>query len=324
LKQLKKSLKIKRRERKWIREEISAANELAKIIEYRRKRKRIEQVIFQLKRELSVVEKGRAVGEPGTGALPDFVIIGAMKAGTTFLYNLLTLHPHVEPAASKELDYFDNLIEEEDVEWYRQCFPQPRWEDSRRTITGEATPYYLFYPHAAKRMAEVVPEARVIALLRDPVDRAYSHYQHVVRKGWETRTFEEVIDAEEVTLRGERGKMLEDEYYPGADHQFFWYLSRSIYVDQLLRWSRFFGDEQMLVLKSENLFERPQDTLQIILDFLKLPDWEPEAWEKIPKKPNKGKSYGQRMDPATRQRLEGFFEPHNRRLYEYLGMDFGW
>jgi hypothetical protein len=90
-------------------------------------------------------------------------------------------------------------------------------------------------------------------------------------------------------------------------------------VDDLLHWSRFFSDEQMLVLKSEDFFESPQKTLTAVLDFLDLPDWEPEAWES-----GKKRRYEEEMDPATRRRLEEYFEPHNKRLYDFLGVDFGW
>jgi hypothetical protein len=99
-------------------------------------------------------------------------------------------------------------------------------------------------------------------------------------------------------------------------------LSQSIYVDHLLRWSRIFSDEQMLVLKSEDIFEHPRKTLKLVVDFLDLPAWEPRGSE-LRKKVNKGK-YEQRIDPAIRWRLEEYFEPHNRRLYEFLGVDFGW
>jgi len=159
-------------------------------------------------------------------------------------------------------------------------------------------------------------------LLRNPVDRAYSQYHHQTRKGRETLGFEEAIEAEEARLCGETDKMLEDEHYTSYNWLHFSYLSRSIYVDQLLRWSKFYGREQMLVLKSEHFFERPLETLKLVLDFLDLPDWEPETWE-IHKIHNKG-HYEPEMDLATRQRLEDFFESHNRRLYEYLGVDFGW
>ncbi len=252
------------------------------------------------------VTPGAVADGPGTSALPDFVIIGAKKRGTTFLYNLLTQHPHVEPAAKKELRFFNNSFDK-GVEWYRRRFPQPRWKDERRTITGEATPEYLTSPPAPERMEEVVPQARLIVLLRNPVDRAYSDYQQRLRKGREHRTFEEAIGFE-----GARKAQT-----PSSN-----YLSRGIYVDKLLRWSEFFGDEQMLVLKSEDFFERPVETLKIVLDFLGLPEWEPGVWKRRQK--CRAGRYKQKMDPATRRRLEDYFEPHNRRLYDYLGVDFGW
>jgi hypothetical protein len=101
-------------------------------------------------------------------------------------------------------------------------------------------------------------------------------------------------------------------------------LSRGVYVNQLLRWSEFFRKEQMLVLKSEDFFERPVETLKVVLDYLDLPEWEPKASELQNKKRRHEGGYEQQMDPSTRRRLKAFFEPHNRRLYDYLGVDFGW
>jgi hypothetical protein len=299
-----KKLRSKRQELSQVVTELRAAKreaERSEKIEQVKRVKRKKQKIFRLKNELRAAKRG-AEGEPATGVLPDFVIIGAPKCGTIFFYHLLTKHPHVEPAAFKEPHYFD-LLFDKGTEWYRQCFPQPRWKDGRETITGEGTPGYLFHPLAPERMAEVIPQARLIALLRNPVDRTYSAYHHRARNGQVTRTFEETVEACFDDPRQER-------------------LSQSIYVDHLLRWSRFFSDEQMLVLKSEDFFERPRETLKLVLDFLDLPDWEPEASELLDKL-NKGK-YEQRMDPAIRRRLEGYFEPHNRRLYEYLGVDVRW
>ena len=298
----KKRIKSKKQELAQIKKEIDAANNQAERSEHKKRKQRTQQEIFQLERELRAAKEQRAASEPGTGALPDFLIIGAMKAGTTFLYNLLTRHPLVEPAAFKELHYFDHLIDEEDIEWYRRCFPQPRWLDGRRTITGEATPSYLSHPATPERVAQVVPEARLIALLRDPVDRAYSHYQQVARKGREPLTFEEAIGAKKGRLPHEEGEPSGYEDL-GLDNR-CGYLTRSIYVDQLLRWSRFFSDEQMLVLKSEDFYERTPEILKLVLDFLDLPEWEPKAWQEIPKKRNKGDSYEQKMHPATMWRLE--------------------
>jgi hypothetical protein len=235
------------------------------------------------------------------GALPDFIIIGAQKCGTTAFYGLLTRHPNVEPAAVRELHYFDRLDRfEKGTEWYRRCFPRPQWKNGRRSITGEKTPYYLFHPDVPERMAEVVPRARMIVLLRNPVDRAYSQYHHDARtmqasEGTETRTFEETIEQQDST-----------------------HLPRGIYVDQLLRWSEYFSKEQMLVLKSEDFFRHTTETLRLVQDFLDLP------YQHLDLPPRKTDDRYEPMNPSTRQQLEAYFEPHNQRLYEYLGVDFGW
>jgi|SRR5215211_873327 len=301
--------KLKRKKKKYsqVKKKLLAAKDGAerpdRIKRRRRKAKSLQHEVLWLRlRNAGRAAREEAEGESGVGTLPDFVIIGAAKGGTTFFYNLLIKHPHVEPATSKEIHYFD-LLFDEGTEAYRRCFPLPRWKDGRKTITGEATPGYLFHPHAPERMAEVVPQARLIALLRNPVDLVYSSYQHRARKGQEGRAFEETVRA-----------ALDDPHHVR--------LSRGIYVDHLLRWSRFFSAEQMLVLKSEDLFERAGDPVKRTLEFLDLPDWEPEA-SALRDKRNKG-NYEQKMDPTTRRRLENYFEPHNRRLYEYLGVDFGW
>ncbi len=334
----KKKLLNKRQELRRTKDALSRTADRQKRLEHKKTKKRMVQEIFRLENDLRCVAEGerssdapngqqapQAATESATGALPDFVIIGAKKCGTTFLYDLLARHPHVEPAAKKELHYFDILADEESIEWYRRCFPPPKWKDGRRTITGEATPY-LDKSRVPKRMAKVVPQARLIVLLRNPVDRAYSDYQQRVRKGRETRTFEE--DVEEA-VEAVKARLLrkEDEASEHGERAGFGdarrgYLSRSIYVDHLLHWSRFFGDEQILVLKSEDLFERTTDTLKLVLEFLDLPNWEPGVSES-PEKRNEGK-YEPEMDPATRQRLEEYFESHNERLYEHLGVDFEW
>jgi hypothetical protein len=192
--------------------------------------------IFRLREELRAAKEWaegtldnrpapQAAGEPQVGGLPDFVIIGAHKCGTTSLYHSLTRHPHVEGAATKELEFFNRHFDK-GIEWYRRCFPRPRWKDGRRSITGEATPYYLFHPHAAKRMAEVVPRARMIVLLRNPVDRAYSHYHHRTRLGRETRSFEEAIEAETTRLLRKVGKTAQHENRARGDNERSKYLSK--------------------------------------------------------------------------------------------------
>jgi Sulfotransferase domain len=289
----------------------------------KKSKKRAQQEIFQLEREIGAAKERRARNRE-TGALPDFVIIGERKCGTTFLYHLLGQHPLVEPAASKELHFFDALFEE-GIEWYRQCFPAPRWEDGHKTITGEASPY-MANRSAPERMAGVVPEARLIALLRNPVERTYSDYQMVSRKDREHKTFEEAIGLRAPAEIGEERPLgKEGENSEGEDANLdddSEYLSRSRYAEHLQRWSEFFPREQILVLKSEDFFDNPRQTLKVVLEFLDLPEWEPEP-SKLEIKRNAGR-YEDDLDPATRRRLEEYFEPHNKRLYDFLGKDFGW
>jgi hypothetical protein len=316
LKNARQRLKEERKKNKKQAAQLKAAGQYKK--GQRKKHAEKDQEIFRLKNELRAAKEKlesasdnraapqMAVGST-TGALPDFVIIGAMKCGTSTLYSLLSeQHPHVESAATKELSYFD-LHFDRGVEWYRSQFPSPRWKDGRRSITGEATPNYLPNPSVPERMAQEIPQARLIVLLRNPIDRAYSHYHHRLNRWRETRSFEKAIIAS-----------IEAEKTQPPDH--FGYLSRGIYVDQLVSWSRFFNEEQMLVLKSEDFFERPQEIMKLVWGFLDLPDWE---FSVARARQRKG-CYEQQMDPAIRVRLQDYFEPHNQRLYEYLGVDFGW
>ena len=300
--EMKKEFRSKKRELSRVAEDLRKAKRRTDRdvrLEQTKKAKKKKQEIFRLRNELRAAKSGT---EGALGALPDFVVIGAPKCGTTFFYHLLSKHPHVEPAAFKEVHFFD-LLWEEGVEWYRQCFLPPAQKDGRRTITGDGTPGYLFHPLVAERMAGVIPEARLIALLRNPVDRSYSAYHHRAKHKDEIETFEESVNA---SLKA-------------PNHGF---LSQSIYVDHLVRWRKFFDEDQMLILKSEDFFEDARGILKTTLGFLDLPEWEPEAAD-LGEKVNKGK-YDQGMSPEVRERLEEFFEPHNRRLYEFLGVDFGW
>jgi len=253
------------------------------------------------------------------GGLPDFIIIGAQKGGTTFLYNLLRRHPQFKPAVRKEIHFFDTPRFRRGLDWYRSHFPQQQQSNGQREITGEASPYYLFYPHAARRVAETIPQTKLIALLRNPVDRAYSDYQHTFRQGNETLAFSEALELEEERLRGEREKIVADETYRSINYRRYSYLSRGIYVDQLEEWHRHFDPKQLLILKSEDFFASPSDTLEFVLPFLDLS----ERDFALEGKRNEG-DYSDPMDSDTRRWLQDFYEPHNRRLYEYLGRDFDW
>ncbi|HET7626188.1 MAG TPA: sulfotransferase [Verrucomicrobiae bacterium] len=166
---------------------------------------------------------------------PTFIIVGAQKAGTTSLYHLLYRHPRIKPAKKKELHYFDNNYFR-DQSWYESMFPLARLffgapSKVAKPITGEASPYYLFHPSAVSRMARTLPDAKLIVLLRNPVERAYSHYQHQVRSRTENLSFEDALASEKERIQGEAEKLLKDDRFRSAKHRRYSYLSRGIYAD---------------------------------------------------------------------------------------------
>ena len=133
--------------------------------------------------------------------LPNFMIIGFPKCGTTSLYDYLTQHPQITPPLGKEIDFFDRLYER-GVNWYRVRFPGKAYNffkhtaSNKKIFTGEATPRYVFHPLALQRIKKLIPDSKFIILLRNPIDRAYSHYNMNFQNGYEYRTFEDAIEHE--------------------------------------------------------------------------------------------------------------------------------
>ncbi len=240
-------------------------------------------------------------------ALPDWLIIGTQKGGTTSLYAELCQHPAVGPAFRKEPHFFDERWHR-GVAWYRANFPRRAASQS----TGEASPIYLFDPQVPARVQQVVPDVRLIVMLRDPVDRAWSHYHHERRRGHEHLTFEEAIDAEPVRL-AEPGS--QGDYH----HRHHSYLARGRYAEQLERWLRLFPMERLHIIRSEDYYADPDTTYSEVLRFLGLPFHQLAQRKKL----NVGR-YRDRMSPAMRGRLNAYFKPHNEALYTLLNRDMQW
>jgi hypothetical protein len=256
--------------------------------------------------------------------LPDFLIIGAQRSGTTSLYRHLILHPAVRGSVpAKGVHYFDTSFGES-VAWYRAHFPTRltgayvRWRRRGEMVTGEGSPYYLFHPSAAERVGELLPEVKLIAMLRDPVDRAYSHYRQEVARGFEDLSFEEALDREGDRLAGESEKMLRDPLYVSVSHQHHSYLARGLYYEQIASWHTVFPPEQLLIVHSERFFADPPSELTRVHAFLGLPPWSPAEHRAHNARP------GEPMSAQTRERLAQFYLLPNQRLFEYLGVDFGW
>ena len=245
--------------------------------------------------------------------LPDFLIVGAQKAGTTALYAYLRRHPSITGPSWKEVSYFDRHYRRGPA-WYRGNFPLR----SRGRIVGEASPSYLFHPDAAERAAALVPGAHVIALVRDPVERAHSHYQHEVALGREPLPFEEALEREEERLAGELERMRADAGYFSHAWWNYTYLARGRYAEQLERWQARFPPERLLVLSNEELGAEPAETYARVLDFLGAPPHRLDAYPRV-----YDRDYAP-MSEAAERRLADYFAEPNRRLYELLGRDLGW
>ena len=173
--------------------------------------------------------------------LPDFLIIGAARSGTTSLYEYLIQHSSIHSAVGKEVYFFDKKYNK-GINWYRSFFPSKFSKiiisslQKKSFLTGEATPRYLFHPHSPKRVHQVIPNVKLIVLLRNPIDRAYSHYQMEVDHGDEKLTFEEAIEKEEERITTDLERMEKDENFYSVNFYRKSYLTRGKYFNQLKRW----------------------------------------------------------------------------------------
>jgi hypothetical protein len=256
----------------------------------------------------------RAYGSATAGLrpLPDFLILGAQKAGTTALYAYLRWHPEITGPSFKEVSFFDRHYAKGE-RWYRAHMPV-----RRRSLVGEASPSYLFHPLAPERVAGMLPGARLITLLRNPVDRAFSHYQHEVALGREPLSFEDAVDREDERMQGELERMLRDPSYFSLAWWNYTYIARGRYAEQLERWFAAFPREQLLVLFTEELSADTAATYRRVLDFLGVTARDLETYPRI-----FDRDYAD-MNPGTRARLHKEFENPNRRLASLLGRDLPW
>ena len=245
--------------------------------------------------------------------LPDFLILGAQKAGTTALYAYLRWHPSVTGPSWKEVSFFDRHYGR-GVSWYRGHFPLRRGG----RLVGEASPGYVFHPLAAERVRATVPGARLIVLLRDPVDRALSHYHHEVALGRERLSFEDALAAEGERTRGEEERMRREPTYFSHAWWDYTYVARGRYAEQLERWLAVFPPEQLLVLASEELAADAAASYRRVLEFLGAPTHDLDDYPRVYRQ-----DYAA-MAADTRRRLAETFAEPNRRLYELLGRDLGW
>jgi len=276
------------------------------------------------KRALRAAARAFASATSGARVLPDFVIIGAQRGGTTSLYHFLTRHPQVRGAVmDKEVHFFD-LRFAEGLARYRGAFPTRLTVERIRRRTdapvavGEASPYYLFHPAVPARIATSLPEVKLVAMLRDPVERAWSHYRHEHDLGHEPLSFEEALDAEEARLAGQQERLCADPSAASFAHQHHSYVARGRYAEQLERWFAAFPRERLLLVRSEDFYAEPAPVFRQVTDHLGLTPWQPGGFRPY----NAATSTGMRRD--TRERLRDEFLPWNERLAALTGRDWGW
>jgi hypothetical protein len=241
-----------------------------------------------------------------------------MRSGTTALFSYLVQHPQIAGSYDKEVHYFDWNYRKGEF-WYRSHFPL-KFEVKPNALIGEATPYYLYYPRAPKRIHALLPNAKLIAVLRNPTERAISNYFFSVSMKKETLPIMEAMQAEDRRLPVEEERILLDDSYVSDDHIFFSYKQRGLYLDQLERYWKYFDRQQIMILQSEELLTATRDVLKHTFEFLGVDkNFSPTDVSPI----NAGHN---RVDvqPAVYQYLNEYFVPHNKRLYKEIGRDLGW
>jgi hypothetical protein len=236
------------------------------------------------------------------GALPGFLVIGGQRCGTTSLHSYLAVHPQVRAATGKELQYF-SLHYGRGERWYRGHFPP----SSPGMVSFEASPLYLFHPLAAERAAATLPSARYVALLRDPVERAWSHYLHTRSYGQEPLDFAAALAAEESRLATPDG------------WRRYSYAARGRYAEQLSRWLAYVPRERLHVIRSEDLYADPAAVYGGVLEFLGLDPFTPAEFAVHTRRADRSG-----LPSGVARSLREYFTPHNDRLADLLGWSRTW
>ncbi len=242
---------------------------------------------------------------------PTFVVIGAMKAGTTSLYSYIAQHSKVVPAIKKEIRFFDQNYQA-GKEWYLAHFP-PRVKN-QSFITGEASPGYISND-VQQKIFDWFPQIKLIAILRDPASRIISHYSHNVKLSLETLSLESVVatiikDFENIAATDnleERDRIIGQNAY----------ISNSLYGYHLQKWFDLFPRSQFLIIKSEDLFAFPERVMEQVFKFLELPV---ETQAKY-KTYNPG-TYSSKIYNSAYLELMEVLKPYNEQLRDLI--DIAW
>lgn len=255
-------------------------------------------------------------------ALPDFIIIGASRSGTTSLYYNMSKHPNISPGAEKASSFFDKNFER-GLSFYKSHFPvKPSSnlnKDGKFTfVTGEATTTYLLNPLTAERISDTIPNVKLIAILRNPIDRAFSHFNyHLTRGESKFQSFEEAINYEKklIKLGNFKKNIFENKE---IDYRFCSYLSEGLYVERLEPYLENFSKDQIMIIKYEDYITHEKNVLNKIFNFLNLPVYDISNLSKL-----NSVNY-ENINEDTKRNLQDFFKPYNEKLIEKFGPDIRW
>jgi hypothetical protein len=263
----------------------------------------------------------------GARARPDFLLVGAKRGGTTSLWRYLGEHPDVlplypRPEQRKGMYYFDEQFARGD-RWYRSHFPTRTRRDRPRAwgapaVVGEATPYYLYHPLAPVRAHAVVPDARILVVLRDPVERAYSHYKERCANDTEPLAFADAVAAEPDRLAGEAARIEAEPGYVSFVHRHCSYVDQGRYAPMLERWFAAYGRDRVLVEISEEMYADPQSTFDRVTDHLGIRRHALRDTRAHNAEPARD------LDDATRARLVELLAPDVRATEALLGRALPW
>ncbi len=253
---------------------------------------------------------------------PGFIVVGAQRCGTTTLYRVLSEHPDiVRPTFSKGIFYFD-INYAKGARWYRGHFPIAAL--ARRRVPGaapvafESSGYYSFHPLAAERIGRDLPGVRLVLMVRDPVERAYSAYKHELARGFETESFERALELEPERLAGEVERMVADPSYESFDHRHHAYVTRGQYAEQVERLQQAVGADHVFVMDADDFFADPGTQVAELFDWLGLRPWTPSQVEQWNARPGDG------LTPEIRSQLREHYAPHDERLAELTGRTPSW
>ena len=253
--------------------------------------------------------------------LPNFFVIGGVRCGTTSIYHYLGQHNCIKQAAYDELGYFDDNFHL-GLNWYRSLFPTKFMQKNieseyKKFLTYDVTPFYIYNPLVVDRIFKFSPNAKIIAVLRNPIDRAYSNYNQKMQDEGDTKTtFEEIVYSEIEKIENdendeENHAFLVDEFYELL-------LARGFYAKQLEFWFKKFPRKNVLLISSEELATNTDNTVSEIFEFLEVPN------QKISDLTKQNERKYPRMKDSTRNTLINFYKPYNEKLFGMLDSKFDW